>query len=146
MESHTCIRLVHQSLFSYKLNNGTEERDRTVKEQAPQDFLTTMAFATFLVCGLDYIFTMAFALGVRVSSLYGAHLSMFPRCWHIKAFTDIPESSYEVSYITLIKKSCVSTNSTTPVLKNLTMLSLSCQKNRTPALIWLPNVSPIEFC
>jgi len=30
-----------------------------------RDFLTTMAFATLSVCGLDYTFTVAFALGAR---------------------------------------------------------------------------------
>lgn len=30
----------------------------------------------FSVRGLDYIFTITFVLGVRVSSLYGAHLSL----------------------------------------------------------------------
>jgi len=30
-----------------------------------RDFLTTTAFAAFAVCGLDYTFTVAFALGAR---------------------------------------------------------------------------------
>jgi hypothetical protein len=32
---------------------------------AAADFLTTIAFATFSVCGLDYTFTIARALGAR---------------------------------------------------------------------------------
>ena len=30
----------------------------------PRDFLTTMAYATIAVCGLDYSFTVGFPLGV----------------------------------------------------------------------------------
>ena len=33
--------------------------------------LTTIAFATFIVCGLDYIFTISNDLGGGLSSLYG---------------------------------------------------------------------------
>jgi len=56
----------------------------------PQDFLTTMVFTTFTVCGLDYTFTIFFNLGVpRLVSTRS--LSGFARYSHFKGFTEFEE-------------------------------------------------------
>ena len=63
---------------------------RTHTGLRPTDFLTTMVFTTFTVCGLDYTFTIFFNLGVpRLVSTRS--LSGFARYSHFKGFTEFEE-------------------------------------------------------
>ena len=63
---------------------------RTHTSIRPTDFLTTMVFTTFTVCGLDYTFTIFFNLGVpRLVSTRS--LSGFARYYHFTGFTEFEE-------------------------------------------------------
>ena len=90
--------------------NENRTRTRLLSEQ---DFLTTIAFATFSVCSLDYTFTLFLNLGVPclVST---PSFSGLARYYHFKGFTEFTEFySLDFSKGTQIIKSCVSTYSTT---------------------------------
>ena len=63
-------------------NSLYQRWDSNPHEQSSTDFLTTMVFTTFTVCGLDYTFTIFFNLGVpRLVSTRS--LSGFARYYHL---------------------------------------------------------------
>jgi hypothetical protein len=68
---------------SLGLKVGRTGRTRTGTHKAG-DFLTTIAFATFTVCGLDYTFICSRWLP---SSLYTFLFKGLARYWHFTAFT-----------------------------------------------------------
>lgn len=79
-----------------------------------RDFLTTITFVTLSVCGLDYTFTIAYALGacrlVSTPSLLG-----LARYWHFTAFTEF-DRFYSIRFqigTQIMSKSLVSTDFTT---------------------------------
>jgi len=80
---------VRKSFFTFLLKVGSWGGIRTLNPLRAGDFLTTTTFvATYSVCSLDYIFTIAFALGAWVSSLYGVLFpvpSVFPSALSVKA-------------------------------------------------------------
>ena len=51
------ISLKKPLYFRKEVFSGAGNRNRTGTDFTPRDFLTTIAFATLLVCGLDHAFT-----------------------------------------------------------------------------------------
>jgi len=80
----------------------------------PTDFLTTTSFLALLVCGLDYLFTIAIAVGaprlVSTPSSYDAWLGIAI----LQVSPNLRSYTHKVSQMRLnFHKSVVSTDSTT---------------------------------